>query len=1036
MNRLLSSRTRVWLSVVLFLISVAASAQTVTGKVIDDAGQPLAGVTVTEKGTGNATASGANGNFSLNVASSKAVLVFSFVGFTQREIVADDAAIKNLTLAAEDRKSLEGVVVVGYGTQRRKDLTGSVASVGSKEIQKLPVAGVDQALQGQVPGLQINTSSGAPGGNTTILLRGVSSITGGIEPLIVVDGYPVAASGVANPLVTLNPADIESVDILKDASSTAIYGSRGSNGVIIITTKRGKAGKPQVTLDVYTGVQSLAKKIEMMDARAYAQFVIDGRNNGYLDNVPNASITHDNNTRAGLSYDIPVSLANPSAITTNVDWQDELFRTAPISNYQVSVSGGTEAARYAFSAGYFDQRGIVPNTHLKRYSFKTNVDARLNEKMKVGISLLPSYTDIRRMNTADHYAALGIIQAAQAYSPALPVRNPDGSYTYNTATEGQVDIQNPLRIADEYKNNISQFRLLSNAFAEYEIIKDLRLRVTAGADLNYYTNRLWTPSTLTGTPISPGLANATAENETATNWLNENTVSYKRSFGTRHAVDFVGGVTFQKNYVNSINAGAVNFPDNLVPNINGGVVNRGGEAINRETLVSFLSRINYTLAQKYLFTLTYRRDGSSRFGSNRRWGNFPSAAFAWRASDEGFFKSIGAVSDLKFRVSYGLTGNNNIGNYRYIAQLSPSNYVIGDVLTPGLTPVSFENNNLGWESMTQFDAGLDLGLLNNRILLTADFYDRVNKDMLFTIQTPAATGFTTATVNVGSVRNRGVELALTTRNLTGKSFTWSTAFNIAFNKNKVLEMSTDDEKIFGATGGRGNTNVTQKGSPIGSFYGRRALGVFRTDADATRYGKQPFARGGDTQFKDVDNNGVINDNDREIIGSPLPDYTFGFNNTFRYKAFTLDVFTNGSIGQDIYNAQFAFNVSGVQNNAKYIDERRWRSPDQPGDGTWPRAIRGGRNNNIQFSSLYIFEASYLRIRNVVLGYNLPASAVQKIKLQSVRVYAGATNLYTFTKYPGYDPEVGNAGDDQRAFGVDFGTYPLARTITFGLNVGF
>lgn len=1035
MNRLLSFAVRTGALLLLLLSSFFAFAQTVRGRISDEAGKAVAGVSVTEKGTANATASVTDGSYSLTVKSPKAVLVFSFVGYVTKEVVASDA--RDVSLSPDETKKLEQVVVVGYGIQRRKDLTGSVASVGAKDIQKLPVAGVDQALQGQVPGLQINTTSGAPGGNTTILLRGVSSITGGIEPLIVIDGYPVSNTGFGNPLVTLNPADIESIDVLKDASSTAIYGSRGSNGVIIITTKRGKSGKPKIDLDVYTGVQSLAKKIEMMDSKAYAQFVIDGRNNGYLDNVPGAKITDDNNTRAGLSYDIPLSLQNPGAVTANTDWQDRLFTHAPISNYQVGVTGGADAVKYSFSGGYFDQEGIVRNTYLHRFSFKSNADAKVSEKLKVGIGLLPSYSEIKRMNTADHYAALGIIQAAQAYSPALPVYNPDGSYTYNQALEGQVDIQNPLRIADEYSSTVSQFRLLGNAFAEYEILKDLRLRVTGGADLNYYKNRLWTPSTLTGTPTSPGLANATAENEIGTNWLNENTIAYKRAFGRLHSIDFVGGITFQKAYVDNINAGAIGFPDNLVPNINGGTVNRGGEAINRETLVSFLSRINYTLNQKYLFTFTFRRDGSSRFGSKKRWGNFPSGAFAWRLSDENFVKGMKAVSDLKLRASYGLTGNNNIGNYRYIALLSSSNYVIGDVLTPGLTPVSFQNNNLGWESMTQFDAGLDLGLLANRVSLTADYYNRINKAMLFTIQTPAATGFTSATVNVGSVRNRGVELALTSRNFTGKAFTWTTNFNIAFNRNVVLSMSTEDEKIFGATGGRGNTNVTQKGSAIGSFYGRRALGVFMNDAEAARYtGLQPFAKAGDTRFKDVNGDGTINDNDREIIGSPLPKYTFGFNNSFSYKAFSLEIFTAGSVGQDIYNAQFAFNVSGVQNNAKYVDDRRWRSPDQPGDGTWPRSIRGSKNNNIQFSSLYIFDASYLRIRNVVLGYTLPATAAQKIKMQNLRLHAGVTNLYTFTNYPGYDPEVGNAGDDQRVFGVDFGTYPLARTITFGITAGF
>ena len=1031
-----------WLVVLLGLLPGRVLAQaTLTGRVTDNTGQALPGVSIVEKGTTNGTATQGDGSYSLRLTTPGATLVFSFIGYVSQEVAAGNRTVIDLSLQP-DLQTLGEVVVVGYGTQQKKDLTGAISSVGAEEIAKLPVAGVDQALQGKIPGLQIATTSGEPGGSPNILLRGVSSVTGGAQPLFVIDGFPVSsvnttngADAGANPLNAIDPRDIESIDVLKDASATAIYGSRGSNGVIIITTKRGKAGKPQVDLEVYAGFQQLARKMELMNAREFAQWTIEGRNAGYLDNNPRGLVTDDNATRPGGNYDIPVVLSDPSALGEGTDWQDQIFRTAAISNYKLTVSGGSDAIKYSLSGGYFEQQGIVINTYLKRYNFKANLDGRISDRIKVGVSLLPTYSTQKRLNTADHYAAYGIIQAALGYSPAIPPYDENGNYTYQDG-DSQIDIKNPLRIADEYQNFNNSFRLLGNSYAEYEIIPELRLRVTGGGDVFYNENRVWIPSSLAGGSNYTSPASANAYNQLSNSWLNENTISYRKTFGQIHAFDAVAGVTFQKFYTNRLSANAINFGDDLVGNISGGTVNSGREAIDRETLMSFLARVNYTLNEKYLFTATLRRDGSSKFGPNQRWGNFPSGSVAYRVSEEPFLKAIPAISDLKLRAGYGLTGNNNIGNYRYLAQLAPNNYIIGDANAPGLTPNSFPNADLAWESMSQYDVGIDLALFKNRISLTADYYNRTNRDMLFEIQTPAATGLTTATVNLGSVRNRGFELALTTRNVQHRNFTWNTDFNIAFNQNKVLEMSSDADRIFGNTGGRGNTHVTQKGYPIGSFYGRRAVGVFGSDGEAAEYGKQPFARAGDVIWADSNDDGVINDDDREILGSPLPDYTLGFNNSFSFKGFTLDVFTNAVVGNEIYNALFAFNNSSVQNNARYVDENRWRSPEEPGDGRWGRAIRGGRNNNTLFSSLYVFDGSYWRIRNVVLSYAVPNTFARKLGLQSVRLNASATNLLTVSDYPGFDPEVGNAGNNQRALGVDFGTYPVARTITFGLNANF
>lgn len=1048
-----------WILLLPLAPAMAQGPQTISGRVLDEKGEPLPGVTVLVKGTSIGGTTNSDGTFNLN-ASEGNTLVFSYLGYVARSILLSSENSRELSVKLqEDAQKLSEIVVVGYGTQQKKDLTGAIATVSGQEVAKVPVSGFDQALQGQVAGLQISSSSGAPGGNTNILIRGVGSISGGNEPLFVIDGFPVSGAGVGNPLNTINPNDIESIDVLKDASATAIYGSRGSNGVIIVTTKRGKANKSQIQVDAYTGFQQVAKKIEMMNAQEFAQFTIDARNNGYLDNVPTGRITDPNSARP-TNYRIPVALLDPASLGEGTDWQDAIFRNAAIQNYQVSSSGGNENVRFAVSAGYFDQQGILINTGLKRYSFRANVDAQASKRLSVGLSLLPTYTTQQDLPFSGHYGSFGVIQSALAQPPNIPVYNADGSYGSTIPTpEASVAVQNAVKIANEYQNPSAQFRLLGNTYAEYALLPDLKFRTTFGADLNFFRNQLWTPSTLnTAAPTGPALAQA--RRSESINWLNENTLSYRRTFG-EHALDFVSGFTAQRETSDALAVSANNFPDDGVTNINGGTV-IGGAGLNAAvpsinggagttnsgagtspagsiqeyTILSLLARANYTFHEKYLLTGTIRRDGSSRFGATNQWGTFPSASVGWRVSDEAFLKEQRVINELKLRASYGLTGNNAIGNYRSISQLGINNYIVGDALTPGLGRSSFSNDKLGWESMKQLDFGLDLALLDSRLSFTADVYDKRNTDMLFNISMPGFTGLPNGIVNRGEVQNKGLELALTTRNLVG-NFKWTTNANITFNRNKVLAMSTPDERIFATANGQtNNSNMTQVGSPIGMFYGRRQLGIFQTDQEAKEYGAQPLARAGDVKWQDVDNNGVINDNDRELIGNPHAKYFFGFNNTFAYKAFSLDISTNGAVGYDIYNGTFMVNNSGVQNNTKYVYDNRWISPDQPGDGRFGRSIRGGRNNNAQYSSQYLFDGSYLRIRTVTLAYTLPAALGQHVGLQGARLYATGTNLFTFTNYQGYDPEVSTAGDNVLAPRSDFGTYPIARSYTVGVSLSF
>ncbi len=1018
-----------YLCLAMWLWAGTTTAQTISGKITDETGQALPGVNILEKGTSNGTSTGIDGTYSIRVSSGNAVLSVSFIGYLNQEISVGNQTAIDFNLAL-DQEQLKEVVVVGYGTQRKKDLTGAVASVGAKDIQKVPVSGLDQALQGQVAGLQISQSNGAPGGNTNILIRGIGSISGGNEPLFVIDGYPVTNSGIGNPLNTLNPNDIESIDVLKDASATAIYGSRGSNGVIMVTTKRGKAGKTRIEVDAYTGFQQVAKKLELMNSQEFAQYVIDGRNNGYLDNVPTGKITDPNSVRPN-SYQIPSILQGDVSKLPTYDWQDAIFRVAPIRNYQVSASGGNENVRYSISGGYFDQQGIVISSGLQRYSFRANLDGNLSKRMKVGISMLPSFTIQDDVEAIGH-SSNAVIQAALAISPYIPIYDDQGNYTNTFAPkEGDISYAHALNMAKNLKIDGTQFRFLGNAYLEYEVVKDVKLKTTFGTDLNYSKTRRFEPSSLNPT-LSIGQSVARANNAEISNWLSESTLAYKKNI-QKHSIDALIGFTAQNATSNTINATAVNFPDLLLDNISGGTVNAGGESFVVHNMLSFLGRVNYVFNGKYLVTATMRRDGSSRFGADNRWGNFPSASVGWRVSEEAFLKKVNAISELKLRASYGLTGNNAIGDYRAIGLISSTNYAIGNVLTPGLSRSSFTNAELGWESMKQLDLGLDLGLFKDRITITVDYYEKTNTDMLFNIQTPSATGLTEAVVNLGEVQNKGVEFGFSSRNLT-RAFKWTTNFNITFNKNEVTAMSTDAEKILSTSGGRAAYAITQVGSPIGSFYGRRILGIFQTDEEAKAYGKQPFAKGGDTKWADLNNDGKVDDNDREVIGSPHPDFFFGFNNNFSYKNFSLDILTSGMIGQEIWNQTFSVANSGVQNGLKEIAQERYISPSQPGSGRYGRSIRGSRNGGS--AGYAVQDGSFVRIRNVSFAYSFPSQLVNKLKVNALRVYATATNLFTFTNYNGYDPEVSNSGDDLRAAGLDFGTYPQARTYSFGVNLTF
>ena len=1027
----------------------------VRGTVTSADGEALPGVNVVEKGTTNGTITNIEGAYSLTLPPN-ATLVFSSVGFTAREVPVGNQSVVDVVLN-EDVQQLDELVVVGYGTQKKSDLTGSIARISGEEVLQPSVPNFDQMLQGKVPGVQVSLTSGAPGGNVNILVRGVSSITGGNQPLYVIDGFPIDAgsgnssnmldfggdtyssAGMAgntqnrvNPLTFINPADIASIDILKDASATAIYGSRGANGVVIITTKRGNYNQSQIKLDVSYGVQEVSNRIELLNARQYAEFVADGRDNAWV--YAGGSADDPNDVRPASTRVRP-SFRNPESITTDTDWQDVIFRTAPVQNYQLSASTGTDKAKFYLSGGYFNQQGVVRTSDYQRFSLRSNIDAQLTDKLTVGSSLTGSYGYGSFPNTEGHYGTGGILASALAASPTIPVYNADGSYYFDQAdvVDGLGWLANPLAILDGYSDNRKVADILTNNFVEYTFVDGLTLRSSLG--VKYGTNeiRLWRSSAVPFFTTLNYPATAGATKASSLNWLNENILTYRRIFNGKHEVDALLGFTVQRDSYDRMSAGAADFPTDYVTYLSAGIVNSGTQVLSEWSMLSLMSRVNYAYDSKYLLTATVRRDGSSRFGRNRQWGVFPSFSVGYNVSEEPFMEGAKLVSNLKLRASYGLSGNNQIGNFTHIGLLTTLNYVENNNQRPGLVPNSLANDDLTWEKSRQTNLGLDLGLFNDRISLTADVYRDLKTDLLLAVELPAASGFRNATQNIGDIENRGVELGLQTVNVRSNTFEWSSNVVFSANRNKVLKLATLGGRISNS-----DFQITQVGDPISSFYLLNAQGVFRNAGELDGAALQhPNTQAGDLKFEDVNEDGTINANDRKIVGNPWPDFTWGFTNRFALGNLTLTVSINGSRGADSYfrAGQMILNAAGVQNQV-ILTDRRWRSESDPGDGLVPRAIRNNYANGFGPSSRFLFDASFTRIRNVKLAYRFPEALVSRLSLGAVSVYADVLNLHTFTDYPGYDPESSTAGDNVVNAGIDYLTYPLPRTYTFGLNLTF
>ncbi len=1016
----------------------------IKGTVMDRDGTPLPGASIVEKGTTNGTQSDFDGNFSIEVANSNATLVVSYIGFASKEIPVNGQSNLSVTLE-ESAAGLDEVVVVGYGSQSRRDVTASISSMPMDEMKDMPVSNVATAMQGKAPGVQVQQTSGAPGSTPAIKVRGFGSISAGNNPLIVVDGNIVNMQVFS----LLNSNEIESIDVLKDASSTAIYGSRGANGVIMVTTKKGKSGKSTLTLDVYTGFQGVTKKMDMLNSQEFAELGKEAANTAYLDNVPGASISDPNSVRPSsfLRYRYPrgdlydwLDFDNPENLPYN-DFQNLIFNgAAMITNYQISATGGSDKIRYAINGGYLDQDGIIKTSNFKRYTLRANMDIDVSSKFKVGVGINPSYSLTKDVRAAGHWASLGIINSALAAVPMAPIYAEDGTYSSQTAIAapyGWPGVPNPVANITELSNELSFTNLLTNVFAEYKFLDELKYRVSANANISqsrrneYQTSRIPLNQLL-----PPNVAVGTASSNQSVSWVFNQTLNYKKTLNDVHDMDVLIGMEAYKLQFQDSGASGNTFASDIVQTLNAAGVPSSVSSTEVETsTASYFARFNYIYGDKYLFNFSVRRDGSSVFGPDNRWGTFPAGSIGWRLSEESFMKGIKFLSETKLRASYGLSGNNSFDNYYpYAATIGVDNYSFNGVFTTGLGPTSLGNSELGWEKSRQLDLGLDLGFFNQRIYLSVDYYSRITEDLLLAVNVPSLTGFTSAFTNIGEMENKGWEFALRTDNLKG-DFTWDTNMNLSLNRNEVLKLGPNGDPIRSGSG-VGETNITQIGAPIGSFYGYKQLGIFQDQAELDSYPHFDTAHPGDVKYEDVNGDGEISADDRGIIGNNQPDFVYGITNTFAYKGFDLSVALTGVQGSEILNLgrRFFENLEGNQNQLSTV-LGRWRSADNPGDGVTPRANARTSGNSNAISSRWIEDGSYLRIQNVAFGYSLPQSLLDKVSFQQARIYLSAQNLFTWNDYEGYNPEV-SGYEGSLTGGVDYGSFPLSRTVSLGITLGF
>ncbi len=1024
--------------IVLSQTKVAANVP-VSGRVTQSNGEPLPGVTVVVKGSTQGASTDAQGNFSLEVPDGS-VLVFSSVGYGRKEVTVSGANANLSVSLTEDAQALGEIVVVGYGTQERQNVTGAVASISGRAIASQPVADPAQAIQGRAAGVQVVSNSGQPGGGgTTVSIRGVTS-AGNNAPLYVVDGFPLPSTTDGTELSSISPNDIESIDVLKDAASTAIYGLRAANGVVIITTKRGKAGIATVNFDAYAGQQRVWRQIPLLNAQQFA------------------TLNNEARTAGGLT---PIAkYANPSALGTGTDWLGAIFRPAKIQSYNLSTTGGSEKAHYAVSAGYFQQDGTIINSDFQRFTLRANGDVALSKNFRIGNTLAVTHQEDHQ-NSNNNNEFSGVIQLALQAPPTAPVYNPDGSF-YEFSSADNYGEENPVTSALRPINKHSRNRVTATFFAELEPLKGLRFRTNVGTDLLFDQADNFSPSIAGSSKYPVSQAGLTSSSNYNPSYLIENTLTYSHVFAEKHNLTVLVGQSAQQFNFSYLGASRTGYTRNDLQVINQGPINaqinnNGDNGTSR--LLSYFARVNYEFAGKYLFSAIGRFDGSSAFEQANAIGFFPGASVGWRISEEPFLKDNTTISNLKLRAGYGKVGNPlNAGTFQYLATINSNNfntngvpgtsYVFGSGaqnVNTGAAPTRLQSNNLKWENNSQTSVGLDVGLFHDRIVAALDLYTRTSPNLIASVPVSAVSGTVeNVNINAASSLNRGVDLSVTTQNFvsSGSGFTWSTTLNFSLYRNKLESLGSGSPYFGQNTRGGGNLVRYAEGIPFGSFYGYVADGLIQTpDQLAALNAKSPTGfyqtsgtGAGDIKYADLNGDGVIDAKDQTYIGNPNPKYTYGLNNNFTFKNFDLVVFIQGSQGNQVYNLNRYYTEGGLYgaSNASTLTLDRWTGPNT--SNFVPRAVAGDPNQNLRISSHYVEDGSYLRIKLLTLGYTLPKDLFTKLPaVQRVRLYVSAQNLLTLTGYKGFDPELGNQGG---SFGVDRGIYPQARVLLGGVNIGF
>ncbi|AXY75943.1 TonB-dependent receptor [Paraflavitalea soli] len=1033
----------------------------ISGKVTDEAGKPVAGVSIQVKGSNSSTLTKDDGTFKLTAPSGNAVLIFTHIEYELQEVPLNNQSALTVTLHAAN-KTLDDVVVIGYGTQKKRNVTGAVSTFDAKTLNERPVTRVDQALVGQMAGVAVKQTTGALGKGLSIQVRGTGSITAGNEPLYVIDGFPLSGAApngsgnyaLGNPLDNINPNDIESIQVLKDAAAAAIYGSRAANGVVLITTRRGQTGKPKVSFNTYVGYSERSRKLDMLSADEWVDRATEMINAQWVASGSGRTAAQTNEQRR-VMLGLAPGAVNTSYMTDDrwtqpghpglryIDWQDEGFRKGLTQNHQIAASGGNEYVRYYVSGNFARQEGMVHYMDYTSYSARANVEINASKKLKFGINLSPTYSIT---NDPGVEGKDNILHQLVSFTPVqedtmgiYPNVDQDGQYRWS------VSPNSPIAKLKYTVGQTKRFRTLTSLFGEYQIIKGLTFKTTLNLDNTDNNTKGYVPYIIAST-LPTRIAQQTALTSGSytsfrrQTFVNENTLSYNKTIGGVHDISALGGISYNSDKIDNVRINSSNgFTNDYITTLNAAAAITGNTGEARNVLISYFGRVQYGYDGKYLLSASLRRDGSSRFGEDTRWGWFPSASIGWRISEESFMRNVTFISDLKLRGSWGTSGNYNIGDYSSIAVLGFNNYNFNGTQVVGQSPTGITSPALSWEKSETIDVGFDIGVLSNRITASFDYYNKLNTDLLLNVPVLGATGFSNYLRNAGEARNKGWEIELTTRNMTG-AFQWTTSANLSHNTNKVVALAGGQDQILIPSSFDISHAILKVGQPMYAIYAVRQDGILTQDdinKGAALFGSQTV---GDPKYFDYSNDGVIDANDRMIVGHPNPDYIWGITNNFRYKGFDLTVLVQGQWGGSIYSLlgrALGRTGQGFTDNALGTFRDRWRSPSDPGAGQIGKAYSTfGRIINTD----WLYPSDYVRVRNITLGYDAGRLIKAKHVLQAARIYITAENFFGHDRYKGgFNPEATNtdlSGSTAFPEAGDYGGLPLPRSLIIGVNITF